>query len=207
MQNLRDQKGFSILDGILIVIALAAIGVAGYFAYQAHINRPKVATVSKSSQPKTTSKTAPSALATNVLQIPELGVQMTLPSGLSKSDVYYVADATPSTSQDTNGRTFHSLGYVVLSTHSLVAQEPNCAPTLIGGQYTGLQGLITFSKSQDNGQNYNFMSPDTHYKQVGNFYMSIGDHQSVCSSTQNTTLEQNQYSLFLQAYNTITPIN
>jgi hypothetical protein len=207
MQKLKSQKGFVALEVVLVVLLLAAIGVAGYFAYKDHTNKSNTTPVSSSassSKPKTTANPTPSAAA-NVFQIPELGVQMTLPSGLSKSDIYYVATSTPSTYQDDNGKTLHNLGEVVLSTHSLVAQEPYCAPG-IPGSGSGFQGLIEFDKSEENGQSYVFSSGNTHYEPVGNFYMSIADRQAPCSTTSDTSLENTQYSLFQQAFSTLTPI-
>jgi hypothetical protein len=43
MQKLKNQNGFSALDGFLVVVALLAIGAAGYFAYSAHHQKTTVA--------------------------------------------------------------------------------------------------------------------------------------------------------------------
>jgi hypothetical protein len=210
LKHLKDETGIAMIAELaLVAIVLVVVGVAVYAAVN-HKANPVVSaksspSPSKSAPPPSASPTPSATPAADVLQIPALGIQMTLPSGLSKSDVYFITNVADTTAHDINGKVYHYLGNVILSTHSLTAQEPHCAPPV--GSASSNEGLIAFDKTQEDvGIGYDVASNSTNYEPVGSFWMSIQDHQSLCSSSGNGALENTQYQLFVQAFKTITPI-
>lgn len=204
----RDERGIAlVLEVVLVAAVLAAIGLAAYASMHAKKSDVVVKAASSSvPSPSTSPRPTPSlSPAADIFQIPELGIQMTLPTGLTKSDVYYVANTTEHTGYDLNGKAYHSLGSVTLSTHSLSAQQSYCTAS---ATVASDGGLIAFEKTQEDVAvgYYGLASGNTNYEPVGNFWMSIADHQAQCSSDSNVTLENSQYQLFVQAFGTITPI-
>ena len=87
----KDQRGFSIVEGAPIVVAVAVIGAVGWWAYQ-H-NRPKVSDAKDSNGSQAT-KEPPvekdSKPAVAYLKVKEWGVK--LPLSEEVKDAYYVAD-------------------------------------------------------------------------------------------------------------------
>ena len=49
----KNQNGFTAIEGILLVLLLAGIGAAGYFAYQARQNKPSYSAAQVTQKPKT----------------------------------------------------------------------------------------------------------------------------------------------------------
>ena len=124
----NNQNGFSAIDIILVIVALGAIGAAVYFAVYHKTTVTKTVTVTKA--PATTPTTAKTVPA-NVLQIPELGVQITLPTTLGK--VTYAAIPGQA-------------GSYGLTDATILAQDSSCTAAL------GPIGILTISTtSQPNG--------------------------------------------------------
>ena len=124
MKIVTNKNGFSAIDIILIIVALGAIGVAVYFAVYHKTTATKTVTVTKAPLTvPTTAKTVPA----NVLQIPEFGVQITLPTTLGKviyaaipgqSGLYGLTDATILASDSSSTAAFSAIGTLSVSTTS-----------------------------------------------------------------------------------------
>jgi hypothetical protein len=147
MKIKTNQNGFSAIDIILVIVALGAIGAAVYFAVF-HKPAPVTKTV-------TVTKTVPTTTtAANVLKIPELGVQITLPETMSKVSYSYESQSTVP-------------GQYGLSDAALVAQDPSCtssnsplgtiwiSDTKLGGSHAGIGG----SQLLSNGKYLNVIDP------------------------------------------------
>jgi hypothetical protein len=116
----NNQSGFGVVEALLILVIVAIVGGTGFYVYQAQQNTNKALTSDSSTTPnfkKKTTKAASSssqnttATAANILKIPELGVQLTIPASLSK--VTYAA---------LEGRT----GEYGVTDARLLAENPPC---------------------------------------------------------------------------------
>jgi hypothetical protein len=58
MQKLNNQKGFAVVEIVLTVLLLAAIGIAGYFVYKNHNTKASTASSTTTSGSNTTSPVA-----------------------------------------------------------------------------------------------------------------------------------------------------
>ncbi len=86
----KDQKGFTIVELLLVIIALGIFGFVGYYVYSQHKSANKSVSVSAS--------TTKQASQNQVFKIPELGVQLTIPDTLQGLTYSYVpADAQSGT--------------------------------------------------------------------------------------------------------------
>jgi hypothetical protein len=88
----NKQSGFSIVEAVLAILVIGAMAAAGVFVYQ-H-NQAKVTDAaphpnSSSSQQTTTTTPTPTQ---NVIKIPELGIQITVPDSI-KDLTYKVTTA------------------------------------------------------------------------------------------------------------------
>ncbi|OGC55941.1 hypothetical protein A2797_02695 [candidate division WWE3 bacterium RIFCSPHIGHO2_01_FULL_48_15] len=179
---ISDKKRIGIAS-IWIFLVVIAVGIGGWFSWQAYQNW-------QAEKNKNT--------ADNILQIKELGIQMTLPSGLEKADVIYEWDATPATREDSDGRIYHVLGYVTFTTASLIAKDEFCA---INDGF----GIVAFYKLAEDTSGYAIGSGPSDIRRVGDFYMGFLGPQAACTE-HDFDLEETQLALFLEAFYTITPI-
>jgi hypothetical protein len=185
MKIFTNQRGA--LDLVLAVLVVGLIAIAGtsfYYQHQTQLAAQKAADANAQS------KQIVSTPASDAFKIPELGIQITLPDGLTKTDVYYVADTKSVTLSDSNDKILHSLGSVQITTHSLVAKEPGCIQ------------IITIDKYDEDISTYMFASPPTDIRKIGTSYYGLADHQSTCSRG-SLVLENTQYALLKQAYKSI----
>ncbi len=207
MKRLERQAGFSIVS-VLAVIAVAGIlGASGWFVYQ-H-NRTKLigaAPNSDQAAPAQNQQTATSP-STNqkTIQLPELGIQISVPASLSDL-VYHTTTVTlPNGEQNI-------LAY--FSTKALTAADAKCstdaAPlgTLgrVNGQYP------TQSEDPTNVLDYGQL-----IKQFPTFYISAGYPQAGCSAAtsagsdfaaaSNNSLANTDKSAFQASFSTIQPLN
>jgi hypothetical protein len=166
MQKLKDQKGFSILDGLLVVIALVAIGAAGYFAYQAH-HTNKVFSV-KGTAPSSIAK-APAKTTTtpapNYLVISQLGLKFQT-TGLTNLVYSY----SPSAGEGNPPDFLASIGFTS-------SDFANCYNG--GGGDDVLGGLVQATKSVNNAT------------KIGQYYYFYTEPQSACVSDSLTAEQQN----------------
>lgn len=155
-------------------------------------------------QPSPKVATTPTAQPPTVYRVPELGFEMTLPPGLSASDLYYVADTTPQAATGYGGTPYTISAWADFSTHSLVAQEPTCAANLnnVGGR-----GLDAMDVSDINPISGAVEEPDLSAKLGPGSWLSLDAKQASCSRNDlNATLEFQQFGLLEQAFKTARPL-
>lgn len=175
---LRNQKGFTAVEGILAVILVAAIGFVGYFAYKHHTKKTSTTAStqqsSKTSSPVST--TSPAATpAPKYLVVKEAGIKFQLSSAIS--DAYYYDN-----SQDSSGKS------VSFSTHSLDNLGiPACKPQVVYGSVAGGQeeGAATLGFDLGGGDQSGFKN-DANAIRIGNDWYEI-DAFSGCSSSNPAT--------------------
>jgi Tfp pilus assembly protein PilV len=185
MQKLKNQNGFSVIEATLAVLLLAAIGVAGYFAYQAQHNN-------SNNQPLATTKTTITSKATtttkpaNEFDITPWEVKMTLPAGLS--GLSYTLD-TPGT------------------TATFISAQLKGQPSSCTGQSTttGELGTITSSTAAPTSDFPGVPIPADLERKVGSTYyrLTLPNGSSCQSSSSLTTTETNQTQLLQQAFQTL----
>jgi hypothetical protein len=187
--------------GVLVVVG----GCAAYETHVAHAKPPVVNQHAAATQTPPTPKAAatPTVPPPVVYRVPELGFEMTLPPGLSASDLYYVADTTPRRASTRSGSSYTVSAVADFSTHSLVAQEPMCAPSVsdTGGQ--GLDGVDIVDIDPMSGA---MEQPDLSIQLSASSWLELEAKQAPCSSDFNTTLESQQFHLLEQAFKTAQPL-
>jgi hypothetical protein len=197
----KSERGaVPLLEVILLVVLL---GVAGFAAYNyVHDTASRALTAQKRASPVPIPTPTPPG---NVLQIKELGVEMTLPADLKMDDVYYIAVSQNEARTDAAGKTFHALGYVELSTHSLTASAPGCG--VVAGT-TDKRGVIGFEFTRENIRNYAVASGPESVKPIGDMFVGIRDRQAPCSwnGSAPNPLEDKTYGLFVEAYQSMKTI-
>jgi Tfp pilus assembly protein PilE len=197
-RSATSNKGFSIVEAIIVIAAIGILGASGWFVYQ-H-NRAKVTDAAGGTQAtnqgtQQTTTTAPTANQ-SVAKIPELGIQITVSNEIK--DLTYKVGTT--TLGDGRQET-----YALFSTTSLTATDAKCgtdfgplgALSKISGQYP-----TTFSDS----------NPPMEYgglvKQFPAFFISTSGPQASCS--ENSTVLANASKFrgdFQAALSTIQPLN
>jgi hypothetical protein len=99
----RDQSGFSAIEALLVVLAIAVISATGFVIYQRHKNasaKTSAATGSSqsTSQPQNTTITQPAQTASQYLTIKEWGIKLLLSDSIK--DAYYVIPSGMSKNAD-----------------------------------------------------------------------------------------------------------
>jgi len=205
-----NERGTALIpEIILLAVVLAAAGFAVFRYYENSkavepSARPVAHTpIQKRASPIATKTPAPAA---NVLKIKELGVEMTLPAELKTEDVYYIAASKNEPVTDGNGKTYHYLGNVYLSTHSLTTAAVGCG--VVAGATDNI-GVIGFEFYRENIRDYAVASGPEGVKPIGDMFVGIRDRQSPCSwdGSAPNPLEDKVYALFVAAYDTLKPIS
>ncbi len=189
-----NQNGFGFL-GIFTLVLVMAIGIGtGWYVYDHNHKNSKnsgtstTVTQNKSTTSHTTS-TSSTEPASNGYAVPELGIQMTLPSGLSASDLQYVAQTNiPGTGSDPTPYSTASF-----TTKSLLQLDNGC---------TAAQDALGIIEQlpQNPGT--------TSAIHVGNYYYTFSAPQSSCSANKEAgELELSQTALLNQAFETTTAKN
>jgi Tfp pilus assembly protein PilV len=204
----NNQKGFTAVEVLLIVLILVVIGAVGYMAYRndhktktvsttnTSTNKPATSTTKTSTSTPSTSSQSSTSSTTTVFKIPELGIEVTVPNSI-KDIVYKVnATGTVSTGQQTQS--------VTLSTQTLTNLDPDCsvngsAPPL--GTISKTQGQYPSSPDADNASG-------GLVKQFSTYYIAWRNPQAPCGSAPSTQTEANtDTNLFSAAlHSTVAPI-
>ncbi|HEY4963558.1 MAG TPA: hypothetical protein VIH90_02570 [Candidatus Saccharimonadales bacterium] len=172
-----NEKGFSVVELLIVILVLVLIGGVGYLVYKDHKTTvPKVVTVTKTVvlQPKTQSTNTTTTSTPSYMVIKEWGVKIPLTSSIS--DAYY----------------YYNNGYAYLSVQSHSSDQ--CAANNVS------EGVITrFSPTDIDPQtNQTLLSEHTiDAVKVGNYYYFYTHPQAACSS--DTTI-QNQANTDMQAF-------
>lgn len=183
-------KGKTILWVVIVIVLLAACSFGVYTWQHSQVNSQANQVKDQSSQIKNlqsqidklkadAKKTMPADMTnTNIIKLPELGVQITVPDSLK--DLTY----TISTSKLTSGESFTSAD---LTTKSLLASDPACT-TAKGplGAITKATGTYPSKPTLDN-------AAGQLVKQFDGYYIGNVTPQSACSAnkaTQDMTISQ-----------------
>jgi hypothetical protein len=158
----NTQKGFALIESLLIILILVIIGFGGYFVWhtqkQTNKNNTDTVKVSQSSIPPSSSQ--------KYLTIEEWGVKVPLVA--DDSDAYYTIDKL-------GGPNFANL--------SLKKWESTECGTTIGG----IGGYFRFTSSDINGiTSETYLSENQSAPKVGNYYYMYVPPQQNCSTTSKT---------------------
>ncbi|HUC86980.1 MAG TPA: hypothetical protein VMR75_01450 [Candidatus Saccharimonadales bacterium] len=173
-----NQKGFTAFEAVLVIVTLLAIGVAGYFAYQAHqtkkVSPVKTSTTSPAIKVPTKTTTAP---APNYLAISQLGLKFQT-TGLTNLTYSYSKGAENS---DPN---------VFLSTVTFTSSDlQGCFD---GGSNSGALGWMVQSTKPEDGA-----------IQVGQYYYFHTGPQSACVSDALTAKQQTDIKILINDLKTL----
>lgn len=197
MRQRANQSGFSTSVILLAVLVVAALAVAGLVVYQHHKSsstntgtKSSAATSQSQKTPnqqgttttQTTPTPAPTNQNTNTFTIPELNAKLTLPDGLTPTDLKYaiststgvpVANFTTTSLQQADGTSSCRADQAPIGVIWRTTQNP-------------ASGSVTV-------------------KQIGQYYYAFEKPQGSCTGNLNAgKLEQSQTVLLQQAFKTIT---
>lgn len=191
-----NQAGIGVVAVLLTVVILAGVAGAGWLAYK-HDHKSstsKGSTASTSSPSSTGSSGSTSSQndqsTASTYKIPELGIQLTLPSGLSASDLTYSVDTT--TVPGTN-----LIGFTTLSLQQAAGTGSQCDAVNhpLGSMWKTTENPAT------SGASY------AASKSLGGFYILYETPQQGCSSNSSAvTLETAQADLVRQALSSATAL-
>lgn len=196
MGRQKRQTGFSIVGIVVVLAAIVAIGAAGWFVYQHNRVKPTGATGNSNQTNNQQTTTAPPANQ-KTIQVPELGIQITVPADLS--DLIY--RTTTVTLRNGNQAT---LAY--FSTKALTAADPNC------GTNFGPLGSLERANGQyptEQQDETNVLDYGQLVKQFPNFYVTVGYPNAACSTSPSlpTPATGSWKSQFSGALSTIQALN
>ncbi len=191
-----DQKGFSGLEGLLILVIVGIIGGVGWFVYNSQ--KKTASTLDKTSQSqgepqKTVSKATPptqqTASQSDYLNIKELGIRFKLTNNI-KDAYYYV-----SSNKDSNNITT-----VYVSTHSVDAY-PGCQASKNNG--AGIAAIATYYQGETSPVAGDYSTTFPRAPKIGDLYYYIAGNQYDCTEQKNTDLYTKIHQEFMDAYTTI----
>lgn len=166
-KSVNKRSGFSLVEGLIVILAISIVAVSSWFVYQ-H-NRTKLTNAAAGNQATTTPP-----VNQNLVKIPELGIQITVPNSIK--DLTYKIGAT----MLNDGR---QSTYAKFSTIALTASDKNCG-TDFGplGSLAKITGQYPTSFSDSNPP----MEYGTLVKQFPTFFISISPSQAACSANSST---------------------
>ncbi len=180
--NTNNNKGFTLVEVLLLIVVLILVGGLGYLGYK-QVN--KKSTTSTSTTTATTTKTTtPATTPTpnqNIVKIPELGIQITVPDSLK--------DLTYSAAKNESGEAIANF-----STTSLTNLDAACS---------GQLGTLTQIKGQ-----YGAPEGPGLVKQFSTFYIAYDTSMSQCSmdNADANALQLRQSTVLRSAYPSITQL-
>jgi Tfp pilus assembly major pilin PilA len=183
--NTNNNKGFTLVEVLLLIVVLILVGGLGYLGYKQVNKKSTTSTSSTTASTATTTKTTtPATTPTpnqNIVKIPELGIQITVPDRLK--DLTYVASKT---------EFGNAVAY--FSTTTLTNLDAACSGKL--GALTQIKGQ--YGQPGDGGL----------VKQFSAFWISGFTAQSQCSmdNAAANALQLQQSAVLGSAYPSITQL-
>jgi len=159
----NNNKGFTLVEVLLLIAVLILVGGLGYLGYK-QVN--KKSSTSTSSTATTTKTTTPATTPTpnqNIVKIPEMGIQITVPDSIK--DLTYKA-------VNVDG-----VEYTSFSTTTVTNLDAACSAT-----NGAIGGLVKASGQYSSIGTNEALSL---VKQFSTFYILFGSPQSTCSMDDN----------------------
>lgn len=154
MGRQKRQAGFSIVEAVIAVVAVAVIGTAGFFVYQHNRTKATNAEQNNGQTSNQQTTTTPPAPTVTYLTIKEWGIKLPLSANIK--DAYYVVDPGVSTNED---------GKPSAIEFGLKSQDASCGPvTATNSGYTHAIGAIVRALPTDtdpvSGKLYTQLDPN-----------------------------------------------
>lgn len=196
----KNEKGFSVVEALLVILIVAVIGFGGYYVWHTQHKTTKPAAT-----PSTSSKKSASSIGNNtptqktsdsaIIQIPELGIELTVPNTLSDITYHYSTN-DPVGNTSVSGETFADL-----STSTLDSLDAGCVANSSSdtAQGTALGMLVKASGQGKAGEDF------TVVKQFSTYYIGYANPQAPCANNSSNDSEvEAQLGAFITALPNIT---
>lgn len=165
----NEQKGFTVVELLVVIAVLVVVGFVGYFIGTHHGSTKTSTLTSASTQSPTSSSSSPPSQSTpthtqtqtssnQYLTVSQLGIRLPLSSGIQ--DLVY--SLQPGSSSDT----------LYFSTKSLDAASPSCTPSATS---TGAFGAVTVSSTPLSSAQYGSL-----YANANGYYIYWLHAQAPC---------------------------
>lgn len=161
----NNNKGFTLVEVLLLIVVLILVGGLGYLGYK-QVNK-KSSTSTSTTTATTTKTTTPATTPTpnqNIVKIPELGIQITVPDSIK--DLTYKAE------------NMDGVEYTSFSTTTVTNLDAACSAT------NGAIGRLSKTSGQYSSIGTNGESGSL-VKQFSTFYILFSSPQSTCSMDDN----------------------
>ena len=163
--NTNKNKGFTLVEVLLLIVVLILVGGLGYLGFK-QVNKKSTTSTSSTTTATTTKTTTPATTPTpnqNIVKIPEMGIQITVPDSIK--DLTYKA-------VNVDG-----VEYTSFSTTTVTNLDAACSAT-----NGAIGGLVKASGQYSSIGTNEALSL---VKQFSTFYILFGSPQSTCSMDDN----------------------
>jgi Tfp pilus assembly protein PilV len=164
--NTNNNKGFTLVEVLLLIVVLILVGGLGYLGYK-QVNKKSKTSTSSTTAATTTKITTSATTSTpnqNIVKIPELGIQITVPDSIK--DLTYKAE------------NMDGVEYASFSTTTVTNLDAACSAT------NGAIGRLSKTSGQYSSIGTNGESGSL-VKQFSTFYILFVSPQSACSMDDN----------------------
>ncbi len=173
----KNESGFSAIEIIMIVVIIGLIGAVGYLVFKNHNKNTK--NVGSTQNVKTSTQSSSSmAVNSNIIKIPELGVEITVPDSIK--NITYTTDMSGKDSQGNH--------YATAIFNDGIQKCSIASLSKINGQYAD------FSKVAE--------EPGNLAKQYGSYFIVYYHPQATCG---NTASDQTQFEADTSAFSKALP--
>ena len=175
----KTQKGFALVESLLIILILAIIGFGGYYVWNTQKNVDKTSKDAVSASQSTHPASSTSNTSQKYLTIKEWGVQSQYSSPV---DIIYAIKT------DDSGEV-----WAQLSSSQLTAADSECdATSSLGGIFVRIKAgeNLRGPAGQDTGQSIEAAISSgilSEYSHVGDYYYFFQTPQANCGTTQQTS--------------------
>lgn len=194
MGSKNKQSGFKIVGAVLVVAAVGIIGAASVFVYQHNKVQLTNAATNPSQALTTTPTTSTPAANQTAINIPELGIQITVPNDI-KDLTYQVSTVTLRSGQIAT--------LAMFSTKALTSADPACSAA--AGPLGSLERVDAQYPTSDPNAAFYYGQL---VQQFPTFYIAAGSPNAACSTNPNAVTNAAQHkSAFVSAESSIQASN
>ena len=192
-KTLKNQKGFALVEGLLIILILAVIGFGGYYVWHSQHKTTTATTTATSSKKASASAQKTSDNAT--VKIPEMGVELTVPDTLSDITYNYSVN-DPAGGTPLAGDTFADLSTDILDGIDSGCVANSSSDTAAG---TALGSIVKGTGQGEKGEDFTIL------KQFNGYYIAYAEPQAACgSNSSNDGVVESELNTLLKALPNIT---